>query len=378
MAKADYYELLGAERGASADDLKKAYRKLAMQYHPDRNPGDKAAEAKFKELNEAYDVLKDDQKRAAYDRFGHQAFENGGGGNPGGGGFGAGGFGSFSDIFEEMFGGGMGRGQAQQPGRGSDLRYNLEVSMEDAFKGNAATIRIPNWVACEGCKGSGGNNGAQPITCTTCSGAGKIRAQQGFFTVERTCHTCGGMGKIIKDPCRICGGTGRTRKEKTLQVNIPAGVEDGTRIRLTGEGEMGLRGAASGDLYVFITVKPHRFFQRDGADLKCRVPIAMTTAALGGTIEVPTIDGKRNRVTVPHGTQSGQQMRLKGKGMSVMRSSQRGDLYIEMVVETPVNLTKKQKELLAEFDKSGGKESTSPQSESFFGKVKELWEDLTE
>ena len=272
-----------------------------------------------------------------------------------------------------------GRGQAQQQaGRGSDLRYNLEVSLEDAFKGNAATIRIPNWVACEGCKGSGGNNGAQPITCTTCSGNGKIRAQQGFFTVERTCHTCGGMGKIIKDPCRVCGGTGRTRKEKTLQVNIPAGVEDGTRIRLTGEGEMGLRNAASGDLYVFITVKPHRFFQRDGADLKCRVPIAMTTAALGGTIEVPTIDGKRNRVTVPHGTQSGQQMRLKSKGMSVMRSSQRGDLYIEMVVETPVNLTRKQKELLAEFDKSGGKDPTSPQSESFFGKVKELWEDLTE
>ena len=375
MAKADYYETLGVQRGASPDDIKKAYRKLAMDHHPDRNPGDKAAEQRFKDASEAYDILKDDQKRAAYDRFGHQAFENGGGGGRGPGDFG---FSSFSDIFEEMFGGAARGASQQQPGRGSDLRYNLEISLEDAFRGNAATIRVPSWNTCDGCKGTGGNNGAQPVTCTTCAGNGRVRAQQGFFTIERTCHTCNGLGKIIKDPCRICGGTGRTRKEKNLQVNIPAGVEDGTRIRLAGEGEMGLRGAAAGDLYVFISLKPHRFFQRDGMDLKCRVPIAMPTAAMGGSIEVPTIDGKRNKVTVPPGTQSGQQMRLKGKGMPVLRNQTRGDLYIEVSVETPVNLTKRQKELLQEFEKSGGKDSTHPQTESFFNRVKELWEDLTD
>jgi molecular chaperone DnaJ len=376
MAKADFYETLGCAKDASPDDLKKAYRKLAMQYHPDRNPGDKVAEHKFKELNEAYDILKDEQKRAAYDRFGHQAFENGGGGNPGGG---FGGFSSFSDIFEEMFGAARGGGGAQQaPGRGSDLRYNLEVSLEDAFRGNAVSIRVPTWAGCEGCNGTGGNNGSQPVTCPTCNGHGRVRAQQGFFTIERTCHSCGGLGKIIKDPCRTCGGTGRTRKEKTLSVNIPAGVEDGTRIRLAGEGESGLRGAAAGDLYVFISLKPHRFFQREGLDLKCRVPIPMTSAVLGGTIEVPTIDGKRNRVTVPAGTQSGQQMRLKGKGMPMLRGANRGDLYIEMTVETPVNLTKRQKELLQEFERSGGKDSTSPQSEGFLSRVKELWQDLAD
>ena len=374
MAKADFYETLGCEKGASADDLKKAYRKLAMEYHPDRNPGDHAAEQKFKELNEAYDILKDDQKRAAYDRFGHQAFENGGGG-AGAGDFG--GFGSFSDIFEQMFGGG-GRGREQAPGRGSDLRYNLDVSLEDAFKGNPATIRVPSCSACEGCSGTGGNNGAQPVTCGTCSGNGRVRAQQGFFTIERTCHTCGGLGKIIKDPCRICGGTGRQRKEKTLSINVPAGVEDGTRIRLANEGEMGMRGAPAGDLYVFVSVKPHRFFQRDGMDLRCRVPISMTTAAIGGTIEVPTIDGKRNRVAVPAGTQSGQQMRLKGKGMTVLRSSSRGDMYIEMMVETPVNLNRRQKELLQELEKAGGKEPIHPQTETFHSRVKELWEDIAE
>ncbi len=376
MAKADFYETLGVQKGVSPDDLKKAYRKLAMQYHPDRNPGDKVAEHKFKELNEAYDILKDDQKRAAYDRFGHQAFENGGGG-AGAGDFG--GFGSFSDIFEQMFGGG-GRagGSAQAPGRGSDLRYNLEVSLEDAFKGNPATIKVPSWIACEGCQGTGGNNGSQPVTCGTCSGNGRVRAQQGFFTIERTCHTCGGLGKIIKDPCRICGGTGRQRKEKTLSVNVPSGVEDGTRIRLAGEGEMGMRGATAGDLYVFISVKPHRFFQRDGMDLKCRVPVSMVTAATGGTIEVPTIDGKRSRVNVPAGTQSGQQMRLKAKGMTVLRSSTRGDLYIEVVVETPVNLNRRQKELLQELEKASGKDSIHPQTDTFHARVKELWEDISD
>ena len=266
----------------------------------------------------------------------------------------------------------------RRPARGSDLRFNLEVSLEDAFKGNAATIRVPTWATCDGCQGSGGNNGAQPITCPTCSGNGRVRAQQGFFTIERTCHTCGGLGKIIKDPCRVCGGTGRTRREKTLSVNIPAGVEDGTRIRMSGEGESGLRGAPSGDLYVFISVKPNRFFQREGMDLKCRVPISMVTAAMGGPLEVPTIDGKRSRVTVPPGTQSGQQLRMKGKGMPMLRGTTRGDMYIELSVETPVNLTKRQKELLQEFEKSGGKDSINPQTDGFFNKVKELWGDLTD
>jgi molecular chaperone DnaJ len=390
MAKQDYYELLGVQKGASADELKKAYRKLAMQYHPDRNPGDVAAEHKFKEINEAYDVLKDEQKRSAYDRFGHAAFEGGGGGPRGGGagGFhfdfgGGGGGGGFADIFDEMFGefmGGARRGGGAGGGgaaRGSDLRYNLEITLEEAFKGSQSTIRVPTTSACEACNGSGAAPGTQPITCPTCSGHGKVRAQQGFFTIERTCPACHGHGKIIKDACKACGGAGRIRKEKNLQVNIPAGVEDGTRIRLAGEGEAGLRGAPAGDLYIFLAVAPHPLFQREGADIQCRVPITMTTAALGGTIEVPTIDGGRAKVTVPAGTQTGHQFRLKGKGMSVLRSAQRGDMYIHAVVETPVNLTKKQQEILREFEKAGDGKS-SPQSEGFFAKVKEFWEDLTD
>jgi molecular chaperone DnaJ len=374
MAKADYYETLGVAKGASADELKKAYRKLAMQFHPDRNPGDHAAEQKFKEISEAYDVLKDDQKRAAYDRFGHAAFENGGG-RAGPGDFG----GSFSDIFEEMFGNFMGGGRAGGgSGRGADLRYNLEITLEDAFKGSQATIRVPSWNTCEVCSGSGAEAGSAPVTCTTCNGNGRVRVQQGFFTIERTCHTCNGAGKVIKNPCKNCSGSGRVRREKTLQVNIPAGVEEGTRIRLSGEGEAGLRGAPPGDLYVFLTIKPHRFLQRDGADLRCAAPISITTAALGGTVEVPTIDGSRSRVNIPAGTQTGQQFRLKGKGMSVLRSPARGDMYIEVTVETPVNLNKRQQELLREFDKAGSGEETSPQSAGFFAKVKELWADLTE
>ena len=322
--KADCYELLGIAKGASPDDIKRAYRKLAMQFHPDRNPGDKAAEQKFKDLNHAYDILKDDQKRAAYDRFGHAAFENGGAG-PRASDFGAGG--SFSDIFDEMFGDMMGRrggNTAQQ--RGSDLRFNLEISLEEAFKGSQANIRVPSWGACEPCGGSGAANGTSPISCTACGGAGRVRAQQGFFTIERTCSSCGGAGKVIKDPCRSCSGSGRVRREKTLQVNIPPGVEDGTRIRLSGEGEIGMRGSPAGDLYVFLSLKPHRFFQREGADLQCRVPIPMPLAALGGSIEVPTIEGARSKVTIPAGTQAGQQFRLRGKGMSVLRSSGRGDM----------------------------------------------------
>ena len=298
MAKDDYYKVLGIGRDAEVDGIKKAYRKLAMKFHPDRNPGDKGAEKSFKDISEAYDVLKDDQKRAAYDRFGHAAFEQGGVGGPGGGGF-EGGFASgFADIFDEMFGDFVhGRGGAKRgpggPARGADLRYNMEVTLEDAYRGTKASIRVPTSVACEACKGSGAAGGAAPVTCATCHGHGRVRAQSGLFTVERTCPSCQGAGQVIGDPCRTCGGGGRVHKEKMLSVNIPPGVEDGTRIRLAGEGEAGLRGAPAGDLYIFVTVAAHRFFQRDGANIYCRVPITMTTAALGGPIEVPTVEGPR-------------------------------------------------------------------------------------
>jgi len=382
MAKQDYYELLGVSKGADGDEIKKAYRKLAMKYHPDRNPDDHAAEQKFKDLSEAYEVLKDEEKRAAYDRFGHAAFEQGGPGGPGGAGF-EGFGGGFADIFEEMFGGGgggfgggRGRGQ-EQSGRGSDLRFNMDISLEDAYKGKSTEIRVPGSVACDSCHGSGATPGSEPVNCATCGGHGRVRSQQGFFTVERTCPSCHGQGKVIKDPCRNCSGTGRVHKEKTLSVNIPAGVEDGTRIRLSGEGEAGLRGAPTGDLYIFLSIKSHRIFQRDGANIYVRVPVPMTTAALGGSVEVPAVDGSRARINIPEGTQSGQQFRLRGKGMSVLRSSSRGDMFVELSVETPVNLTKKQKELMAEFRAEGGDENKhSPQSGGFFSKVKEIWEDL--
>lgn len=384
MSKRDYYEVLGVAKGADKDELKKAYRKKAMQYHPDRNPGDKEAEAAFKEVNEAYDVLKDDQKRAAYDRFGHDAFANGMGG--GRAGAGAGGFdfgGGFADIFDEMFGDFMGGRRGAGGGanlRGSDLRFDMEITLEEAFAGKTATVTIPSSAPCEPCKGTGGKDGAAPATCPTCGGIGRVRAQQGFFTIERTCPSCHGQGRVIKDPCPACGGSGRQRKEKTLEVRIPAGVEDGTRIRLSGEGEAGLRGGPSGDLYIFLNIKPHRIFQRDGANITCKVPIPMTTAALGGTVEVPTIDGSRARVTIPKGTQTGHQFRLKDKGMSVLRSQARGDMYIQATVETPSNLTKRQEELLREFEEAGkgNEEKHSPESTSFFKRVKELWEDLTD
>jgi len=376
MANRDYYDILGVSRSASDDEIKKAYRKAAMQHHPDRNPGDKSAETKFKEVNEAYDVLKDPQKRAAYDRFGHAAFEQGG--HPGGGGgFDMGG-GGFADIFEEMFGDFMGGGRARTrrgPTRGADLRYNMEVTLEEAFHGKKATIRVPTSVQCDACSGSGAQGGAQPSTCPTCQGQGAVRASQGFFTIERTCPTCQGQGKVIENPCSACGGAGRVRKDRSLQVTIPAGVEDGTRIRLSGEGEAGMRGAPPGDLYIFLTVKPHELFHRDGANVYCRVPIPMTTAALGGQVEVPTIEGTRARITVSPGAQTGDQFRLRNKGMSVLRSKNRGDMYVEVRVETPVNLTKEQKELLEKFRKGGG-DKTSPESEGFFRKVRELWEDL--
>jgi molecular chaperone DnaJ len=378
MAKQDYYEQLGVERGVSSEDLKKAYRKLAMQYHPDRNPGDAAAEHKFKELSEAYEVLKDEQKRAAYDRFGHAAFENGGGrGGPGAGDFNF--AQGFADIFDEMFGDFMGGGRRGGANlRGADLRYNMEIALEDAYEGKQATIRVPTSILCEACQGSGGEKGAQPAACPTCRGHGKVRAQQGFFTIERSCPTCHGAGRVIQNPCKQCEGTGRTRKEKTLQVNIPAGVEEGTRIRLAGEGEAGLRGAPPGDLYIFLAIQPHHLFQRDGANIFCKVPLPMTTAALGGQVEVPTVDGGRAKVTIPAGTQAGAQFRLRGKGMSVLRSQSRGDMFIEAAVETPVNLSKRQQELLREFDEAGAKgKSTSPESEGFFSKVKEFWDGLT-
>jgi molecular chaperone DnaJ len=382
MAKRDFYDVLGVRKGAPAEEIKRAYRRLAKEYHPDRNPGDATAEHKFKEINEAYDVLKDEERRAAYDHFGHAAFETGGmGGRGRGGGFG---FeqafgGGFADIFDEMFGDLTGSRRARETrGRGSDLRYNMEISLEDAFKGSKTQIRVPTMAPCEACDGSGGEGGARPVACGTCGGRGRVRTTQGFFTMERTCPSCGGVGQMIEDPCRSCNGTGRVQKERTLSVTIPPGVDDGTRIRLAGEGEAGLRGGPAGDLYIFLRIAPHKMFQRNSTNLYCRVPISMTQAALGGTIEVPTIEGTRGRVSVPGGTQSGAQFRLRGKGMTELQGSRRGDMYIEVQVETPVNLSKKQRELLEEFDTAGKGRSTSPQSEGFFQKVKELWDDLTE
>ncbi|MEM6441837.1 MAG: molecular chaperone DnaJ [Pseudomonadota bacterium] len=385
MAKDDFYEVLGLKRGASDDEIKKAYRAKAKVLHPDRNPDDPQAEAKFKVVNEAYDILKDPQKKAAYDQFGHAAFDGGG---PGAGGFrpGAGGqgdFGSaFSDVFEDLFGefmgGGRGRGGARARGgaaRGSDLRYNLRVTLDDAFNGKAETLTIPTSVKCEACNGTGAADGAQPITCPTCSGMGKVRAQQGFFTIERTCPTCGGRGTVIKDPCPVCGGTGRVQKDRRLNVNIPAGVETGTRIRLAGEGEAGVAGGPAGDLYIFIEVAEHPIFEREGADLRCVIPVPMTTAALGGEIEAPLIDGGRSRVKVPAGVQSGKQLRLREKGMPALRGGRRGDLYLELEVETPVNLTARQKELLREFEEAS--KDNSPSTSDFFAKVRSFWDDMT-
>lgn len=379
MAKRDFYEILGVPRTASAEELKKAYRSKAKELHPDRNSDNPAAEAQFKEVNEAYDTLKDAEKKAAYDRYGHAAFE-GGRGAGGGGGAGQGDFASaFSDVFEDLFGdfmggrGGAGGGRSRAQ-RGSDLRYNLRVSLEDAYGGIQKTINVPASVACEVCRGTGAEGGAEPVTCPTCSGMGKVRAQQGFFTVERTCPTCAGMGRIIKNPCRACGGAGRTEKERALSVNIPAGVETGTRIRLAGEGEAGLRGGPAGDLYIFIEVKDHPLFQRDGVHLFCRVPVSITTAALGGEVEVPTIDGGKSRVKVPAGSQTGKQMRLRAKGMPALRGGGSGDMLIELAVETPVNLTGRQKDLLREFEKLS--EDNNPEGTSFFSKVKTFWDGM--
>jgi molecular chaperone DnaJ len=370
MSKRDYYEILGVTKTVSETEVKSAFRKLAMAYHPDKNPGDKTAELKFKEINEAYQVLSDPQKRAAYDRFGHAAFAGGGG--PGFGND----FSDFmSDIFDTFFGDPRQRGRGGGSGRerGADLRYNLEITLEEAFQGKTATIKIPTAATCEVCSGTGAKAGSKPRPCPTCGGQGRVRATQGFFSVERTCPNCHGCGEVIDNPCDACGGAGRVTRERTLSVNVPPGVEDGTRIRLAGEGEAGLRGGPTGDLYIFLSLKPHAFFQRDGADLFCRVPISMVTAALGGEVAVPTIDGSDAKVKVPEGTQSGKQFRLRAKGMPVLRSRDVGDLYIQVVVETPQNLTKRQRELLAEFDQASSKE-THPESDGFFARVREFFD----
>ncbi|MEK9978000.1 MAG: molecular chaperone DnaJ [Paracoccaceae bacterium] len=377
MSKRDYYELLGLSKGASADEIKKAYRAKAKELHPDRNADNPNAEAQFKEVNEAYDVLKDADKKAAYDRFGHAAFEGGmgGGGRPGG----QGDFTSaFSDVFDDLFGDFMGGGRRSggrnRATRGSDLRYNLRVSLEEAYKGLQKSIKVPTSVQCGSCNGTGAESGSEPTTCPTCSGMGKVRATQGFFTVERTCPTCSGLGQMIKNPCRSCSGAGRVEKDRSLSVNVPAGVETGTRIRLSGEGEAGMRGGPAGDLYIFIEVEEHKIFNRDGLNLFCRVPVSMSSAALGGDIEVPTIDGGRSRVKIPQGSQSGRQMRLRGKGMPAIKSSHSGDMFIELAVETPVNLTSRQKELLREFEKLS--EDNNPESTSFFSSVKSFWDTM--
>lgn len=370
MAKADFYETLGVSNDADEKMLKSAFRKRAMQYHPDRNPGDEMAEAKFKEINEAYETLKNPQKRAAYDRYGHDAFTNGGGH----GGFSNDFGGSMSDIFEEFFGDVMGgrRNSARNSGRGSDLRFNMEVTLEEAFNGKTAEITVPSSITCETCKGSGAKPGTSPSTCSTCGGAGRVRASQGFFSVERTCPSCQGRGQVISDPCGKCSGSGRVAQERTLSVNIPAGIEDGTRIRLAGEGEAGRHGGTSGDLYIFISILPHEFFQREGADIFCRVPISMTTAALGGQIEVATVEGAKTRVKIPEGTQAGKQFRLKGKGMPVLRSSQHGDMYIQVLIETPQHLNRRQRELLEEFERESSAKN-SPESSGFFTRMKDFF-----
>ncbi len=372
MAKRDFYEVLGVSKTATEVELKSAFRKAAMSCHPDRHPGDKQAESRFKEVNEAYQTLSDAQKRAAYDRYGHAAFEQGGVGGMGDG-FAA----SMSDIFDDLFGDMMGgrRGGRHGSGRerGADLRYNLEITLEEAFNGKNATIKLPTSVVCEACAGSGARAGSKPVTCRTCGGHGRVRAQQGFFAIERTCPSCQGRGQTIDNPCDKCAGSGRVTRERTLSVNVPAGVEDGTRIRLTGEGEAGMRGGPTGDLYIFLSVKPHPVFQRDGADLYCRVPISMVQAALGGEFTVHTLDGTESRVNIPEGAQTGRQLRLRGKGMPILRSREAGDLFVQLNVETPQSLTRRQRELLMEFAQESS-HKTHPESAGFFAKMKEFFE----
>ena len=384
MSKEDYYETLGVNNSASDGEIKQAYRKKAMKHHPDRNKGDKKAEKEFKKINEAYYVLKDKEKKSQYDQFGHQAFENGGAGfkdfNFGGG---------FSDIFEEMFGDfdedigsifGSERGRRRSGSSrtntkeyGADLRYDMEVPLEEIFLGKKIVIHVPTKVKCETCNGNGHESNSKPERCPTCEGHGSVRASQGFFTIQQTCPDCRGEGQIIKNPCNSCSGTGRTDKKKSLSVEIPAGIENGTRIRLSGEGEAGYQGGPSGDLYIFIKEQPHSIFKRDAENLYCKAPIPMTTATLGGNIEVPTLDGSIVKVKIPSGTQSGSNFRLFNKGMPRVRQTGRGDLYLEAFVETPVNLSNNQKDLLKQFHGDKNKNTTSPQSEGFFNRLKDLW-----
>jgi len=376
MADKDFYEILGVQKNASDDEIKKSYRKLAMKYHPDRNKDNKEAERKFKETAAAYEILKDPEKRSAYDQYGHDAFRQGGmGGAQGFGDF----AGGFSDIFEEFFGGGFGGSSRQRgPQRGNDLRYNMSVSLQEAFNGKKSQIRIPSYDGCDLCSATGSADKSGPSTCSTCGGQGKVRSTQGFFSIERPCPTCGGEGSSIKNPCLKCSGTGQVKKQKTISVTIPAGVDTGTRIRVSGEGEPGQRGAGNGDLYIFVEVQKDKLFEREEDNIFCQIPISITTAILGGEVEVPTIDGKKARLNIPSGTQSETQFRLKGKGMSVLRQTRRGDMYIEATVEIPINLNSKQKAILQEFEKEGGtSKKHSPKSQSFFSKLKEVWEDLT-
>ena len=380
MAKQDYYELLGVAKNASDAEIKKAYRTLAMKYHPDRNPGDKEAETKFKEVTEAYEVLKDGQKRAAYDQYGHAAFAQGGGTGGFGGGFGGfnfdfggtGGFGDiFGDIFSEFMGAAGGRGRASQQGqRGADIRYDLEISLEEAYAGLKKEIEIQTAVKCDECEGSGAEKGSKAETCDMCHGTGRVRRQSGFFIEERPCPTCHGTGKVIKNPCKKCHGTGKVAQKKVLEVNIPAGIDNENRMRLSGQGEAGMNGGPNGDLYIFVHVKPHPLFKREATDLYCDIPVSMVTAALGGTIEIPCIDGTKEKVTISAGTQSGDEVRLRKKGMSVLQSKSLGDLFVRFKVETPTKLTAKQKELLKQFEEES-KES-SPESNGFFEKLKDF------
>ena len=369
MAKRCYYEVLEVERTVGDGELKSAFRKLAMKWHPDRNPGDKTCDARFKEINEAYEVLKDPDKRAAYDRFGHAAFENRPAGGPGG--FGPDFTSAFSDLFEGIFGMGGARARSGRE-RGADLRYNMEIRLEEAYSGKTAQVRIPTSVTCEACSGSGAKTGTRPRTCPTCAGQGRVRHAQGFFTLERTCPNCQGRGQVIESPCPSCSGSGRVTRERMLSVNIPPGVEDGTRIRLAGEGEAGVRGGPAGDLYIFLSIGAHPFFQREGADLHCRVPISMVAAAMGDEFEVPAIDGTNTRVKVPEGTQSGRRFRIHSKGMPVLRSKQCGDMYVQVVVETPQKLTKRQRELLEELQQTISVEN-KPVSRTLLSKMREMF-----
>ena len=374
MEQKDYYSILGIDKNATADEIKKAYRKLALKYHPDKNQGDKASEEKFKEISEAYDILKDDQKRAAYDRYGSSAFSGGGGGGHGGFDFSEN-FANFSDIFEEMFGGafsgGRSRGGRSSAQPGSDIRYDMSISLEEAYHGVRSNIKFTTLIRCSHCSGTGSEGQTKPSPCPACGGRGSVRYQQGFITIEKTCPTCGGAGSILSDPCKKCSGSGRIKGEKNLEINIPAGVDTGSKIRISGEGEAGFKGGQSGDLYIFVNVLNHKIFTRKGNDLYCEATISMIKAALGGEIEVPALDGEVCQIKVPQGTQSSCQFRVKGKGMPVLKSSKRGDMIVEVIVETPVSLSKKQKEILEEFANDRDEKTNSPKSFEFFRKIKE-------